>query len=107
MKVTRRFGRTYRFHLQGRSLALNRTQAEQTASGIYNFSLLGLYDPVVPPRLDFSASWLLHVVFLLDLHFNPKNGRIYSSETSVDFHRTTRRFFPEDNLISYLYTLLL
>jgi hypothetical protein len=67
LKVNRRFGGTYRLHIQGQIISGTRYQSEskrQTRSRI----LLGLF-------------------FELE----------DSSETSVDFQRTTRPYIPEDS----------
>jgi hypothetical protein len=37
--------------------------------------------------------------FLLGLFFEQKIGVIYSSEISVDFQRSTRRYIPEDSTL--------
>jgi uncharacterized membrane protein YciS (DUF1049 family) len=40
-----------------------------------------------------------HAGFLLSLFFTLKMEAIFSSETSVDFHQTTRRYIPEDGTL--------
>jgi hypothetical protein len=47
---------------------------------------------VSPPSLLATCS---HSGFLLGLYLNHEDGEIYSSETSIDIQRTTRRDIPE------------
>jgi hypothetical protein len=75
-KVDRRFGATYRLHLQGRRKSQARNQRERKWQ-------TELY------------SYLLHPGFLLGLFLTLKMEEIFSSETSADFERTTRRYIPE------------
>jgi hypothetical protein len=46
-----------------------------------------------------AASYWLHAGFLLGLFFDPEDGGICSSGTSVDFHCTTRHYIPEDRTL--------
>jgi hypothetical protein len=41
---------------------------------------------------------MLHAGFLLGLFFGPEEGEC-SSETSVDFQRTTQRYIPKDSTL--------
>jgi hypothetical protein len=74
VKVSVRFGGTYRRHLQGRRVSQGRNQHE--AGSKQSRSM---------PVSFFAFSSTL------------KMGAICSSETSVDFHLTTWRYIPEDN----------
>jgi hypothetical protein len=76
LKVNRRFGRTCRLHLQGRRISRARKQRERLC---------------LPPAftlVPFSA-------------YSPtlKMEATCSSETSVDFQRTTRSYIPEDGTL--------
>jgi hypothetical protein len=42
-----------------------------------------------------------HAGFLLGLFFDPNMEVTYSSETSVDFRRTTLRYIPEDRTLRF------
>jgi hypothetical protein len=87
LKVNRSFGRTYRLRIQGRSINReiykhkSRWQAEQSAGR--NF---GLYrKPEGNGIVELSSCWYLAL----------KMEAICSTETSVDFQRTTRRYISE------------
>jgi hypothetical protein len=75
-KVNRRFGGTHRLHLQGR-ISRARNQRESRWQAELSFKL-------VP--CSASSSTL-------------KMETICSSETSVDFRRTTPRYIPEDSTL--------
>jgi hypothetical protein len=85
LKVNLRFGRTYRFHLQGQRISQGRNQRERR--------------------------WLCLTVYCSTYSSNLKMEAKFSSETSVDFQRTTRHYTPEhitlhnhrcENLKSYI-----
>jgi hypothetical protein len=69
LKVNRRFGGTYRLHLQSRRISQARNQ-------------LG------------AGS----IAFLFGLFFYPEDGDMFS-ETSVHFQETTRRYIPEETTL--------
>jgi hypothetical protein len=69
LKVNRRFEGTYRLHHQGRRICRARNQSER---------------------------WQAEVVSCLAYSSTLKTEAICSSETSVDFQRTTRRYISED-----------
>jgi hypothetical protein len=74
LKVNRHFGGKYRLNLQGRK-----------------------NKPSKKPAWNQVASRdCFHAGFLLGLFSNLKMGGICSSEISLDFQRTTRRYIPED-----------
>jgi hypothetical protein len=73
LKVNRRFGGTYRLHLQGRKLSQPRNQLCLP----HDFTL-------------FSCSFYSSAL---------KMEAMCSSETSVGFQQTTRRYIPEDNIL--------
>jgi hypothetical protein len=73
LKVNRRFGRTYRLHLQGRRIR----QAREELCLPYAFTVL-------------SCSAYSSTL---------KMEAICSSETSVGFQRTTWRYIPEDSTL--------
>jgi hypothetical protein len=73
LKVNRRFGETYRLHLQDRKISRARNQL------------------CLPP----AFMLVCYSAYLS----TPKMKAICSSETSVDFQRTTRRYIPEDNTL--------
>jgi hypothetical protein len=76
LSVNRRFGRTYRLHLQGRR---NKRASRWEASE------------------EHIACHLLASLFLAELISSAlKKGVICFSETSVDTHRTILRYIPED-----------
>jgi hypothetical protein len=72
LKVNRRFGGIYHLHLQDQRISRARNQHESRAVG-----------------------------FLLGYFSTLKMEAIYSSETSVDFQWTTRRYIPEDSTRQY------
>jgi hypothetical protein len=53
---------------------------------------------IAPRNAMGPAYHLLHDGFFLALFFNPEDGGNVSSEASVDFYQTTRRYIPEDSL---------
>jgi hypothetical protein len=71
LKVNRRFGGTRHLHLQSRRMSQARNQHETTAP---------------------ASCWFLAYYSALNIEMT------YSSETSVDFHWTTRRYIPEARL---------
>jgi hypothetical protein len=80
LKVNWRFGGTYRLHLQGRRISRARNQRESRCLSL-------------PPALTpFSCSAYSSTL---------KTEAIYSSETSLDIQRTTRRYIPEDSTLRY------
>jgi hypothetical protein len=82
LKVNRRFGGTYRLHLQGRRISRAINQQEAVAS----------------PRLCWSTAFTL---VSCSAYYSTLNMEaICSSETSVDFQRTTQRYIPEDNILN-------
>jgi hypothetical protein len=91
LKVNRRFGGKYLLHLQGRRISRARTSVKAVIATCF-----------------YAGSCLAYSSTL-------KMVAICSSETSVDFQRSTRRYIPEDstlhnhrceNLKSYFISLL-
>jgi hypothetical protein len=79
LKVNRRFGGTYCLHLQGRRISRAR-------------------------RLCLSPAYTL--VSCAAYSTTLKMDAICSSETSVDFQRTTRCYIPEDSTLQWDYSLV-
>jgi hypothetical protein len=73
LRVSRRFGRTYRLHVQGRKINRARNQRE--------------------------SRWQAELVSCLAYFLTLKMEAICSSETSVGSQWTTRRYIPEDGTI--------
>jgi hypothetical protein len=80
LKVNRRFGEKRRLHLQGRRVS----QKINLSEALLATCLTLLY------RLTYSST--------------VKMEAICSSETSVDFQRTTRRYIPEDRTLHVTYS---
>jgi hypothetical protein len=57
------------------------------------------------PRLAVFVS-CFHSCILLGLHFSPEDRAIYSHETSLDFHRTTRRHITDKLSATHIKTNL-
>jgi hypothetical protein len=76
LKVIRRFGGTYRLYLQGRTISRARNQRESR------------WQAERASRLRCSA-----------YSSTLKMEAICSSETSIDFQRTARRYIPEDSTL--------
>jgi hypothetical protein len=77
LKVSRRFGVTHHFHLQGRRISRARNQRERwQAEPEHIFTVV-----------SYSA------------YSTVKMEAICSSETPVDFQRTIRRCIPEDSIL--------
>jgi hypothetical protein len=76
VKINRRFGRHITSHLQGRKLSQAR-----------NHYGAGNKQGRIHARFLFSDSSMV------------KMEAIYSAETSVDFHRPTRRYIPEERTL--------
>jgi hypothetical protein len=90
LKVNRRFGGTYRLHLQSRRISRARDQREsrwqaQEQSASRNFGLC------LPPAFTLVSCSAYSSTLKLEA--------IYSSESSVDFQRTTRRYMPADGTL--------
>jgi hypothetical protein len=77
LKVNRRFGETWRLHLQCQRIRRKRNQRENL------FCL--------PPEF--------RLVSCSDYSSTLKMEAVCSSETSVDFQRTTRRYIPQDRTL--------
>jgi hypothetical protein len=82
LKANRRSGGTYTYllHLQGQGISRARNQREASRACL----------PPASTLISCSAYSLTQ-----------KMEAICSTETSVDFHRTTRRFIPEDSITLY------
>jgi hypothetical protein len=76
LKFNRRFGGKYRLYLRGRRISRARNQRERT-----------------------RLATCFHVGFFLSLSSSLKMETICSSETSVVFQRTTRRYIPVDSIL--------
>jgi hypothetical protein len=76
LKVNRRFGGICRFHLQCLTLKKKESRLLQAVLATY-FSL----------------------IYCLAFSFTLKTEAICSSETYVNFQRTTRNYIPEDNAL--------
>jgi hypothetical protein len=77
LKVHRRFGGTYRLHLQGWKITRARNHCENM----------------------WQAENFFDAGFFPSLFSTLKIEAIYSSETSVDFQRTTWRYISEDSTL--------
>jgi hypothetical protein len=82
LKVNRRFAGTYRLHLQGRGISRERNQHERRWQA-------------EPASTLISCSAYSSTL---------KMEAICSSETSVDFQQTTRRYFPKDSTLHLPHT---
>jgi hypothetical protein len=85
LKVNTCFGARSRLHLQGRRISRARNQRESMWQAEPAFTLVSCS--------DYSSTL--------------KMEAIYSSETLVDFQRTTRRYIREDSLLQCLYVFTL
>jgi hypothetical protein len=94
LKVNRRFGGTCRLHLQGRRTSKQETNVKQVASRVI------LCNPKFR-QVDCSAWYLtcFTLVSWLACYLTLKMEATCSSESSVDFQRTTRRYIPEDKTL--------
>jgi hypothetical protein len=63
-----------------------------------SISLCFLYNPKLPASRFLGFSTCFHAVFC-SAYSTQKMEPICSSETSVDFQRTARRYIPEDNTL--------
>jgi hypothetical protein len=98
LKINLRFGGTRPLHLQGREIQIRGNQHEKGGSPCYLFRgglLLGFFFD------QCSAFYLSHIGFLLGHFSTQKVQATYSSETSVDFQRTTRHYIPEYRAINF------
>jgi hypothetical protein len=84
LKVSRRFGGTYRLNLQGRRISRARNQRESKWQVVAEVNRLCLPSAFALVSCSAYSSTL-------------KIEAIYSSETSVDFQLTTWRSIPEDS----------
>jgi hypothetical protein len=104
LNINRRFGGKYRLHLQGYRISRARNQRESRAKpvesqptfrGTYRHHLQGQTISRVqlnlPPAFTLVSSSAYSSVL--------KIKAICSSETSVDFQRNTRCYFPEDGTL--------
>jgi hypothetical protein len=95
----RRFGRTYRLTLLSQ---------HEGSTSIQNVSK-GLTDETTPhpKKLHSSADAFFLLVTCLAYFFTLKMEAVRSSQTSVNFYRTTLRHIPEDLLIRVWHTVVL
>jgi hypothetical protein len=77
LKVNRRFGETYRLHLQGLKISRSRNQRKSKLC--------------LPPAFTLASC--------LPYFSTLKMEATCSSETSVNFQRTTRRYISEDSTL--------
>jgi hypothetical protein len=85
LSVNRRFGGTYRLHLQGQRNAFSKEPASNC----------------LPPACHLLARWFLAEIISLTLEMEA----ISSSETSVGTQRTTRHYIVEDGTL-HIYTFI-
>jgi hypothetical protein len=86
LKDNRRFGGTYRLHLQS-----------QRTSQIIN-----MHENVWQTSKQAGSACQLLSRLFFDLFFVPENGCDSFSETPVDFQLTTRHFIPESHIFIHL-----
>jgi hypothetical protein len=91
LNVNRRFGGTYRLHLQGRRIL----SYGRASRNWVTFPSCFLYNPKFL-LADCSAC---HLVSCLSYSLTLKMEQLCSSETSVDIQGTTWRYTPEDGTL--------
>jgi hypothetical protein len=106
LKVNWRFRGRYRLHSEGRRISQTRNQRESKWLGDVQSvdSQLTFRRNVFPSAGSKNSkrtvlATCFYASFLLGLFFDPEDRDDLPSETSVDLHRTTRRYILEDRNI--------